>query len=433
VLLIVIDTLRADHLGILGYPRDTSPCIDALAREGALFRSAYAQCSWTSPSMVSLFTGRTVSERRLELPRDVTTLAERFRDQGFATAAFVGNVLLTPENGFDRGFGLWLEAPTFARDARLFDWIRSCAGRRSFTWVHIGDPHDPYIPPADYRSEPDGQALLSEEQERHYRAAAASLGLVQVDASKAEIEREIRNYDDELRWVDRQVRELVDAYAAAGLLETTLVALTSDHGEGLWKREDFQSLERRRAAAQGEPPTLLNSFKQTHGNQVYEELVRVPLVLHGAGIPRGLVLDFPVENVDLPPTLLELCGLPRDPALEGHSLTLLFAAGRARAWPREEAFSTTELVSALVTRDGWKLILPTEQGRALLELEPELYDLGADPHERVDLAPARPELVRRLSARIAERLAGGLKRGTRPLEAELEANAPALEALGYSR
>ena len=143
VLVLVVDTLRADHLSAWGYERPTSPNIDALAQRGVRFSRAVAQCSWTAPSMVSLMTGRYLAGPRLGIPDDVTPLAEIFQAAGYATAAFISNPLLDEKHGFHRGFDHVQHIPPYQPDAPIVEWIEGQAGKLTFTYVHLNEAHDP--------------------------------------------------------------------------------------------------------------------------------------------------------------------------------------------------------------------------------------------------------------------------------------------------
>ena len=423
VLVVLIDTQRADRLSCFGYDRETSPGIDALARRGARFANVTAQSSWTAASMVSLFTGRHLAEECLRVPEHLPSLPVLFQEAGYDTGAFVVNPLVhIEENGFRRGFRRFEAGGDLGRIRR---WILAAAERErdTFTYVHFVDPHDPYAPLPEYHRFVGEPANFPPALRAYYRSALVDLGLEGDPAALRAIERGWNGYDDDVVLVDSKVQILVKALAASGQLEDSLIVVASDHGEGLWTRPKFEH----RLPDEG-PRTLENTHKVTHGNQLYEELVRVPLVIAGPGVPAGVVVDAPVQNVDLLPTLCELADLPLPAGLSGRSLVALMRSPRAAA--PGEGFAVTKLVVSLRSEDGLKLIEPTEEGRAL-GIESELYDLRTDPFERTNLAAERPAAVRALRRRIEERLATGLR--SAPGEWELsEANAEAMRALGYT-
>jgi choline-sulfatase len=424
VLLIVVDTLRADHLSAYGYPRPTSPALDRLAAEGILFRRAVSQSSWTSPSMVSMMTGRYISEERLAVPESVPTLAETFQGQGWATAAFVSNDILSEENGFRRGFDEFVLMQPYDPDDPILEWLRGRAGKKTFTWVHLAEPHDPYMPPEGflkYRQAPGepGRELLE-----YYREVDKELGLEDFESSVARIQEEIGGYDDDVAYCDRRIAALLGALEASGQKDSTAVVIASDHGEGLWTRIAYHSGQRDAKHDAGEAPTLVNTLMPTHGNQVNRELVHVPLILRSPGLPKGRVVDSPVENLDIAPTLIELCRLEAPRGLQGESL--LAALERSRK--DEAGFSHTRFASTLITADGWQLIAPTQLGRCQEGLEIELYDLNSDPDARRDIAAEHVDRVHELLREIERRLAKGISGDMRQISNE---NLIKLKGLGY--
>jgi len=422
VLLIVIDTLRAGHLSCYGYDRPTSPHIDRLAREGVRFERATAQSSWTAPSMVSLFTGRHLAEERIRVPDDCASLPELFRERGYRTGAFVVNPLVhNEENGFRRGFERF---EAHGRFQDIAEWIAASADRPTFTFVHWVDPHDPYGPEEDYHHFLREAGRVPDELARYFERVSEERGLGALEESVAAVGRAINGYDDDIRLVDSKVDILVRALRRSGQLERSVVVLASDHGEGLWRHANYPTAE-----PEPGPPSILTTHKMTHGNQLYEELLHVPLIVYAPGTAAGVVVREPVENVDVLPTLLELADIASPPGITGRSLVPLMRAGGQRTGAAADSFSLTRYVRSVRTAEGYKLILPTEEGRAA-GIETELFDLRTDPHERVDLSAREPERVRELSGRIERRLAGGLR--SAPGEWELsEENEAAMRALGY--
>jgi arylsulfatase A-like enzyme len=433
VLLIVVDTLRADHLGVFGHARPTSPNIDALARAGVLFETAISQSSYTSPSMVSLMTGRYVAKERADVPAELTTLAESFQGAGWATAGFCSNNVLSPENGFARGFDRYETLDDYGSDEPLERWFASLGGKRSFTYVHIVEPHDPYVakdgatpllPPeqaAEFRAKAD---LLPGDRAEFYARVARELGLGDTAADVERIRAEIGGYDDDVRYADARVGGFLRSFERSGLRAAGVVVLTADHGEGLWEHVALMNGRRGRALREGESPNLVNTLMPTHGNQVHRELVHVPLVLEGVGLPSGRRVREPVENVHLFPTLLELCGVRGPEGLQGHSL-LRWLEGEP---PSDHAFSFTRFNVTVIRSDGMALILPTDEGKCAEALAVQLFDLNADPRQRVDLSARRPEVVRELEKVAEERIEQGIRQGGTVTDSTLAAMA----GLGYA-
>ena len=173
VLLVVIDTQRADHLSCYGYARPTSPTIDALAKEAVLFEHCISQASWTLPSMVSMMTSSYVAEEALRIPDAKTTLAEAFHEHGFATGAFICNDLLSPENRFERGFDTfeWKLVP-YGSNQPILDWIRAHKDGPTFTFVHLNEVHDDAKPPAGANYGPEPVAATEASVERTIAASS---------------------------------------------------------------------------------------------------------------------------------------------------------------------------------------------------------------------------------------------------------------------
>jgi len=433
VVLIVVDTLRADHLGAYGHDESTSPAIDALARRGVVFERATAQASWTAPSMVSLMTGRRIAGDRLDVPLEgdarVPTIATSFARAGWTTAAFIYNDIVSVPNGYGGGFDVFEQHVPYEPMDPVVEWIGAHADEPSFLYVHLNEPHDPYEPPTEHRDWMHEPPAIGAAERDYFERVRAEHDLPPIDASVATIEHERAGYVDDVRFSDGQVGQVVDALERHGLLDATAIVVAADHGEGLWTRVAYASGDRAAAAKKGESPTLENTLKMTHGNQLYEELVHVPLILTAPGIAPGQRVEERVENVDIWPTLLELCDLPAPSSLDGESL--LAAIDRPGDWRERKSivFSATRYAITVITQDDWQLILPTETGRCLEGLTVELYDLSNDPQARTNVAAEHPERVRELSALARAYRERSLPDGIS--QAALEANADVLAELGY--
>jgi arylsulfatase A-like enzyme len=342
LLLVTIDALRPDHLGVYGYERATSPSLDALARDAVVFERAYTATPQTSYAVASLLTGKYVrSLFRLDQPPSNETLAHMLRDRGMHTAGFFTDaVFFIDRERFtdfeeDRfGFEYNKMHPVDARP-RLEQVREYLAGRarqdRLFVWVHFFEPHEPYVPQPAHR-----------------------FG-----------DRDVDLYDGEIAETDAAVGDLVEMMRARG--REPIVVVTADHGEEFGDHGG-----------------------RYHGSTLYEEQVRVPLVLRVPGIPARRV-SAPVQTVDVVPTLLGLYGVPWSARVRGTDLRpLLF--GR----PLETRAFADGIGARMMVVGGEKLICDEEQGLCAL------YDLASDPRERRNLADARgprvAELRRTLSA-----------------------------------
>ncbi|MEY2807536.1 MAG: hypothetical protein RIR65_1953 [Planctomycetota bacterium] len=314
VLVVSIDTLRADRLGALGNRRGLTPNLDALAARGVVWERALSNSPWTLPSYASLFTARTPlahgaglslecqaawpdagdsTANHSALATGVPTLAEQFRAAGYATAGFHASPFLETRTGLQRGFDYWVRHAVRA-DAgvdQALAWIRRQKDRHWFAFLHLMDPHLPYAPPDAWSRRFAGVAT-----------SELSSDLFDIDAlRRAKPDDERRKlledlYDAEVAWTDAQVGRLLDGLREAGLADGVVVALHSDHGEEFWEHGGYE-----------------------HGHALVEEVLRVPLIVAAPGLAPARVPER-VRSMDLGPTLLELCGLPPLPGAEGASL-----------------------------------------------------------------------------------------------------------------
>jgi len=399
VVLIVVDTLRADHLGLYGYPRPTSPRLDDLAARGAVFDAAMAAAPWTLPSVMSITTSRVPSRHGvvndgLRLAEGVPTLAGVLHDAGYATGGFVSHIYVTAPFGFDRGFDRYedfgLSRPGYRLEAGLeptadrvtgtaLEWVGKRAAGPMFLFVHYFDPHWPYDPPEPHRS------LFPSDYAGPLDAGYDSISRFQdplVPIPDDYRQFLVNRYDGEVHFVDVQIGRLLDGIAATRGHRPMVVAVTGDHGE-----------EFKEHGSMG------------HGRQMYEEVVHVPLVIvrgPHSGAAGGTRIGSPVSGIDIAPTLLDLAGVAPAAGMEGRSLAPLLSgsAGAAGAAAAVSTVCETVRLNALrqAIREGsLKLIHLMDENRA------ELFDLAADPHELHDLAEARPDDRHRLARDLFER------------------------------
>lgn len=418
IVLVSIDTLRADHLGCYGYARDTSPTIDALARRGVLFRQAIATSSWTLPSHASMFTGLYPTRHGAarfgkQLRPEYATLAELLWQAGYATAGFTGGGFVAASFGFDRGFDRYwsenvlatLNDELAANLARSLQWLETVGDRPFFLFLHTYATHVPYTPPpaTNIFGDPayDGPfktAFRGREQ------AAYATGVHDFDAPT--IRQLEALYDAGIRHTDGVLAGLVAALERQR--GDVCLILTSDHGE------EFD-----------EHGHILHSRPK-----LYDELLRVPLIVWCPNRPGGgRVVESPVSLVDVTPTVLELAGLPVPPGLDGISLAPALAGG---ALPPRAA-TVSEVTRSLIKEPGTlravrtageKLIVSDSDGAT------ELYDLADDPGETRDLQSARPESAARLS-RILQAAVGPTPRAVAARAQPDAATLERLRALGY--
>jgi arylsulfatase A-like enzyme len=339
VLLVTIDTLRADWVHVYGFSAESSPRIDALARRGVVFENAIAAASLTAPAHASIMTSRYVREHSIgplngETRLDgVETVAERFRAAGYDTAAFVSNVVLRRRSGLDRGFDHYddeLEAGELNRKAyfervaadtagRAIEWLRGRQGRPVFLWLHLQDPHGPYTPPEAYvgRIGPVPLRLSHPLAVLDANVGRAGIPAYQALGEERDPALYAGRYGEELLYADHWVGEVVDAVEEHAGARGSVVLLTADHGESM-----------------GE----LGWFFQ-HGHATTPDLAHVPFIVVAPGARPGRIPTL-VSHVDVAPTLLELAGLE---GLEGSSGRSLAVVVRTGELPEERAvFSDTD-------------------------------------------------------------------------------------------
>jgi arylsulfatase A-like enzyme len=414
VVFVLVDTLRADHLGTYGYERPTSPNIDAIAKQGYVFEQVRSVCNWTNPTIASLFTGlypqsifRPAQHKdavQLVLPDSITTMAEALKARGYRTAALVDHPGINQRRGYAQGFedytqlslkganrAPWATTAASHIASAVSDTIAGFGDDPFFLYLHLIYPHAPYDAPRPFS---------------HMFGAPHQA----IDQSqRAEI---INSYDGEIRYTDKLLGKVFADLEARGLDEDTYFVITSDHGEGFWEHGSFE-----------------------HGTRLFDEVLHVPLIL----IPPGGLDDMqrvpdPVSNIDLFPTILELAGAPLSGAEHGRSLTRFFTDSPLQVPVSQEHFMESPHsldIEAMAVSDGrFKLV----RSPGLPESQQMLFDLEADPGERRNLMSQLPEQ--------ADRLKRALREHVRDVESRREAIGveeraadpdviEALQALGY--
>lgn len=364
VLLVSIDTLRADHLGSYGYQAAATPVLDRLAASGARFAQAATVAPLTLPAHTSLMTGTFPTFHGVRdnggfyVGDELTTLAEVLKAKGYRTGGFVGAFVLDRRWGIAQGFDHYFDDFDLSRfemaaglDAaqrpgrevvdKALAWLAEDREQPFFAWVHLYDPHSPYTPPEPFRS----------------RFPATMQGA----------------YDGEIATTDEQVGRLLDYLSAAGRRDDTVVVVVGDHGESLGEHRE-----------------------QQHGFFVYDASVHIPLIVSGPGVPVRVVPDQ-VRIVDVMPTILDLVGAARPAEVQGSSLMPL-----TRGQPLELlAYSETWYPRH---HYGWSELTAVRDGRYKFIAAPrrELYDTKADPGETTDLSTGNPRLADALEAALRD-------------------------------
>jgi arylsulfatase A-like enzyme len=396
VLLVTIETTRADHLSTYGYARETSPAITAFAASGVLFERAGVAIPRTNPSLASLMTSRYPHEhgvRNLLLPLEPEnrTLAEVLRAAGYATGAVQTHPRLIAASGFAQGFDAYLDAFTehpLAEQAcaRAEAWIdgRGSGGRPWFLWLHLMDPHWTYDPPAAWRTfaGPDPRpARLYADLAARRRTIGPVIFRNAMPAD--EVAAFVDLYDSEIRYTDHAIGGLLAALDRRGLRDGTIVVLTADHGESL-----------------GE-----NGYFFEHGDLGSEAEVHVPLVVRAPGLPAGVRVGATVGQLDVAPTVLDLLDLAGDGSFRGTSLLPLLegpGADRPLFGETDQAFHEENPRREIPGLAGkWRWL---RQGRFKLVAIPRaaggelrrLYDLDGPGGESVDVSAEHPDVLRRM-------------------------------------
>ncbi len=387
VILITVDTLRADRLEAYGYAGTPNPAVNALAENGVLFEQVIAQSPLTLPSHCSILTGSfpyhtgVRDQAGFSLKPEHLTLAERLRSEGYRTAAFIGSSVLNAGTGLDQGFDLYWDLPEQGPPerrggevlGRALEWLSSQGEGKFFAWIHLFDPHSPYGAP-----EPFGG---------RYRT---------------------RPYDGEVAYVDSLVGDLVRYLKRHRLYHRTLLVFTSDHGESLGEHGE-----------------------SSHGMFVYDATVRIPFIIKAAGSTwKGKVIREQVRGVDIAPTILQLAGLRVDDRIQGRGLLSLI---RGR-WNQPELAAYSETYYPYYHFQWSPLFSMRARGFKYIDApQPELYDLASDAGERRNIIGERPSMAAYLKETLEgeyQKFSAGRDEPPQPEQMD-RATIERLKSLGY--
>lgn len=407
VILILIDTLRADHLGCYGYERETSPNIDNLALESIVFANAISQSAWTAPAVASMWTGLLPSKHRMlyfknhgKLRAKLPTLAGIMKSNGYETISYNGAGFVSAKLGFGSGFDIYESRSDRFRkniDASV-EWIRTNPGKRFFLFLHGYDVHRPYDM-KDYNIFYDYKGKYNL---RHFCVKYAPK--IKTDDDLKYI---VSQYDAGIRYVDHILGEFFETLRSEGLLEETILIVTSDHGDEFYEHGNCD-----------------------HVKSVYEELIQVPLIIRVPGFDSARIEHQVPASTSMLPTILDMVGIKDEAAVEQNSLVQFFT---------KMSFSFPFVVSETgwsikgrgrkywrcVRTDKWKQIyFKNVRARETYEL----YDLAHDPGEKKNVADAYPDVFSRLKERMFD-----VEIGEEPAEREAldEETLEQLKALGY--
>jgi arylsulfatase A-like enzyme len=360
VILIILDAVRADHLSCYGYERDTSPVLDSLAASGILFEKCQAQSPWTLPSCASIVSGLSVRSHgtvtrvrsTYRLDPDMHTIAGILAEEGYTTAGIVNNPLLSRTIGFADHTDYYSFYPQGdGRAAETVDealqWLSSRSGQPYFLMVHFMDPHAPYDPPEPF--------------DREYSSTGTSGGIaweIDEDDPDRVLNPEDRDhlvdmYDGEIRWTDMQLGRLFAGIRGLELSDSLLIIVVADHGD-----------------------EFLDHGGVDHGHTLYQELLHVPLIISGSGLPAGTVIEEPVAQFDILPTIMDYLDIHCPPEVQG--ISLLGEIPPDRELP-SSGLRRNNLASILC--GGYKIIGDMDT------FEYVSYDLSRDPFELEPLPP----------------------------------------------
>lgn len=383
IMLLLIDTLRADHIGTYGYSRKTTPNIDSIAADGVVFESATSQEPHTVPSTASILTGLYPANHGVVTIIDDTfndsavTLGERLMKGGYITAGFTGTNIIIHFLKLGERFETfdWRCAPKMnwqsaeCMAGRIIPWIEENKSRPFFLYAHFFDPHDSYNAPPPYaemfcKAPPDNLGIGGGDLKGYTRGFLINFPMVEFSPNDLEYLK--CRYDGEIAYVDSQIGKILEHLRATGILDNTILIITADHGE-----------------------EFLEHGRLLHGQDLHGELTHVPMIFrYPPAIGPGRI-KTPVETVDIVPTILDLAGIQPSQGLDGRSLVPAIRAGDT-GQPLRKALSWTDHItyrSVSIQADNWKYI------RTTFPSSRELFNLENDPDEKNNLAGKYPKLA----------------------------------------
>ena len=391
VLFVSFDALQAAHTGCLGYFRNTTPLIDEFARKGFLFTQAISQANWTVPSTMSWFTSLYPSEHKVvnkysqyteekkvltnlsELSPGVVTLAEILKENSYATAGFTGDAGVSLKFGFGKGFDVYIDDRKFAgldySAPPAIEWLKENKDKKFFMFLHGYDQHGQYDPPKgftrrfvdfDYK----GPLKGGKEEQGVFREEGLEKGSIELTEEDVRFWRAL--YDEKIYDANQRMEKFIEEFEKLGLLDKTIIILTSDHGTEFYEHKRFD-----------------------HGFSLYDELIRVPLVIYLPGKKGEEVIRKQVRGIDLMPTIIDLLRINVNDKIKNQIRGVSLVPLMKRESMDLTAYSETDYrlyvhLRSIRTPDGWKFIYNlTSDGK-------ELYNLNKDPGELENLVRKEP-------------------------------------------
>lgn len=410
VILCTVDALGAGHTSTLGYERETTPQLSALAEEGLLYSTCIAQSSHTRESMPSLFYSAypfTLGDVG-PVPSNRPMISTELSDAGFTTAGFHSNPYLSQAYNFDRGFDVFYDSLPLAENRLMtfvhrvlnhfrlqpytradelnekgLQWLSETTAERRFLWLHYMDPHGPYQPPERFQSQFRESTVGQRRAKRLWRRTVDSPESI----TPEERETLVDLYDAEIRFTDAMIGQFVDELRNRNLFEDTLLVVAADHGDAFGTHDIYG-----------------------HPRHLYEELIHVPLLVIGPDVPQGETIERPVENIDIGPTILDAVGqsvpsefagtsLPMEtPSSSGNRESDDFSPVVFAQVHGEDDSASVRRFAARTPRYKYHF----EQSDS--ERSAELYDLERDPGERNDVSDDRSDVRQRLDPRLREHI-----------------------------
>ena len=427
IIIISIDTLRADHLGTYGYDRNTSPTIDSIAKEGIVFENTFAVVGETWPSLTSTLTSlypvsTNVRTNGQILNDSFITLPEILKEHNYSSMAFLSNFCKAGNYGFDN--------KSCGRDGKItkdtLKWLDKNYDNKFFLWVHYLKPHQPYNPPEKYAS-----LFVDSNYTGNYTADEPTFGFItknRINLTDSDLNYIISLYDGDIRYADDQVKEVYQKLETLGLLDNSIIIITSDHGEDLYQHNYFF----------------------LHSCSIYDSSLHIPLIIR---LPDKSVINKRVENVvsnvDIAPTLLELANISPPPFFEGTSLVpLIFSSDNS--WEDialSERGRNIQVSIQSIRTPKWRYVYNPKNlhpicmrnntggvtGKHYYPIEEEeLYNIAQDPDETTNVVSQYPEVASSLREELLRRYKPNklLNETGAPIEADEETKEE-LRALGY--
>lgn len=426
IVLITIDTLRADHLSCYGYERDTTPNIDNIAEKGMIFKNAIAPSSWTAPSMASLLTStypinhgvihgigyekdKTIHRQEV-FSDELTTLAEILKNHGYTTFGIASNLHLSEKFGFARGFDFFqclpfLDAPIV--NSILFSWMQDIKqAEKYFIWLHYFDPHHFYHPRKPWIENYTSEKLT--EELGLYKKNWIELKQVQFKKDPLMLANLVALYDSEINYVDSFIGELIQKFE---LDNNTLLIITSDHGEEFLEHDQLG-----------------------HGNNLYRETIHIPLIMKSPHSSKKEIIHRQVNLVDIMPTILHILNINLPEQIQGQSLfnregllswlTGLFSDNAVTDYEFSE-LANNQILKTIIT-PGWKYIYNYK------DKTEQLYNIASDPPELNNLADKEIKQSNQLKEQLFNWVSRAKKYPTQKQQADLSAEEKEkLKSLGY--